>query len=200
MTSFIYLASQSPRRRQLLEQLGIVYELLLPSASEDAEALESEIPNELPTDYVRRVTSLKLDAALKRRADRCLPEAPILCSDTTVALESRIFGKPHDLKDAVRMLCELSGHTHRVLTAVVLGTNSRRVSAFSESLVTFAAMTQKQIEAYVSTGEPMGKAGAYAIQGLAAAYVSRLEGSYTGIMGLPMFETANLLRSFDFEV
>ena len=98
------------------------------------------------------------------------------------------------------MLCELSGQTHRVLTAVVLGTRSRRVSALSESLVTFAQMTQKQVEAYVNTGEPLGKAGAYAIQGRAAAYVSRLEGSYTGIMGLPMFETANLLRSFDFEV
>ena len=200
MTSFIYLASQSPRRRQLLEQLGVVYELLLPSASEDAEALEIELPNEPPTDYVQRVTALKLDAALKRRAARTLPESPILCSDTTVALKNKIFGKPHDLEDAVRMLCELSGQTHRVLTAVVLGTSSRRVSALSESLVTFSEMTQKQVKAYVHTGEPLGKAGAYAIQGRAAAYVSRLEGSYTGIMGLPMFETANLLRSFDFEV
>ena len=200
MTSFIYLASQSPRRRQLLEQLGVAYELLLPSASEDAEALEIEIPNESPTDYVRRVTALKLDAALNRREARALREAPIVCSDTTVALGNQIFGKPHDFEDAVRMLCELSGQTHRVLTAVVLGTRSRRVSALSESLVTFAQMTQKQVEAYVNTGEPLGKAGAYAIQGRAAAYVSRLEGSYTGIMGLPMFETANLLRSFDFEV
>lgn len=200
MASFIYLASQSPRRRQLLEQLGVVYELLLPSASEDAEALEVEIPNELPTDYVQRVTALKLDAALKRRADRGLPQAPILCSDTTVALGNQIFGKPHDLEDAVRMLCELSGHTHRVLTAVAIGTSAIRVSALSESLVTFTEMTRKQIEAYVNTGEPLGKAGAYAIQGRAAAYVSRMEGSYTGIMGLPMFETANLLRSFDFEV
>lgn len=200
MASFIYLASQSPRRRQLLEQLGVVYELLLPSASEDAEALEVEIPNELPTDYVQRVTALKLDAALKRRADRGLPQAPILCSDTTVALGNQIFGKPHNLEDAVRMLCELSGHTHRVLTAVAIGTSAIRVSALSESLVTFTEMTRKQIEAYVNTGEPLGKAGAYAIQGRAAAYVSRMEGSYTGIMGLPMFETANLLRSFDFEV
>lgn len=200
MASFIYLASQSPRRRQLLEQLGVVYELLLPSASEDAEALEVEIPNELPTDYVQRVTALKLDAALKRRADRGLPQAPILCSDTTVALGNQIFGKPHDLEDAVRMLCELSGHTHRVLTAVAIGTSAIRVSALSESLVTFTEMTRKQIEAYVNTGEPLGKAGAYAIQGRAAAYVSRMEGSYTGIMGLPMFETANLLRSFDFKV
>ena len=200
MTPFIYLASQSPRRRQLLEQLGVVYKLLLPSASEDAEGLEIEIPNESATDYVQRVTALKLDAALKRRVDRGLLEAPVLCSDTTVALGNQIFGKPHDFEDAVRMLCALSGRTHRVLTAVMLGTSDRRVNALSESLVTFAAMTQTQVRAYANTGEPLGKAGAYAIQGRAAAYVSRLEGSYTGIMGLPMFETSNLLRSFGFEV
>jgi septum formation protein len=200
MSSFIYLASQSPRRRQLLEQLGVTYELLLPSAWEDAEALEIEIQNELPVDYVRRVTELKLDAALKRRMDRGLTEAPILCSDTTVALGNKVFGKPVDSADAIRMLCELSGQTHRVLTAVSVGMNRRRVSALVESLVTFAGMSRKRVEAYVDTGEPMGKAGAYAIQGCAAAFISRMEGSYTGIVGLPMFETANLLRSFDFEV
>lgn len=200
MPSFIYLASQSPRRRDLLEQLGIAYELLLPSASEDAEALEIAVESELPMDYVRRVTELKLDSALKRRINRGLPEAPILCSDTTVALGEKIFGKPNDFNHAVRMLCELSGHTHRVFTAVALGSGTLRMNALSESLVTFSEMTRKQIEAYVNTGEPMGKAGAYAIQGRAAAYVSRLEGSYTGIMGLPLFETVQLLRSFDFEV
>lgn len=200
MPSFIYLASQSPRRRDLLEQLGIAYELLLPSASEDAEALEIAVESELPMDYVRRVTELKLDSALKRRINRGLPEAPILCSDTTVALGEKIFGKPNDFDHAVRMLCELSGHTHRVFTAVALGSGTLRMNALSESLVTFSEVTRKQIEAYVNTGEPMGKAGAYAIQGRAAAYVSRLEGSYTGIMGLPLFETVQLLRSFDFEV
>lgn len=200
MTSFIYLASQSPRRRQLLEQLGVVYELLLPSVTEDAEALEIGIQNELPADYVRRVTNLKLDAAVKRLADRDLPQAPILCSDTTVALSNKIFVKPIDRDDAIRMLCELSGQTHRVLTAVSVGTNIRRVQTLSESFVTFAKMTQRQVDAYVLTGEPMGKAGAYAIQGRAATYISRIEGSYTGIVGLPMFETAELLRSFDFEV
>lgn len=200
MPSFIYLASQSPRRRDLLEQLGVAYELLLPSASEDAEALEIAVESELPMDYVRRVTELKLDSALKRRINRGLPEAPILCSDTTVALGEKIFGKPNDFDHAVRMLCELSGHTHRVFTAVALGSGTLRMNALSESLVTFSEMTRKQIEAYVNTGEPMGKAGAYAIQGRAAAYVSRLEGSYTGIMGLPLFETVQLLRSFDFEV
>lgn len=184
----------------MLEQLGVAYELLLPSASEDAEALEIAVESELPMDYVRRVTELKLDSALKRRINRGLPEAPILCSDTTVALGEKIFGKPNDFDHAVRMLCELSGHTHRVFTAVALGSGTLRMNALSESLVTFSEMTRKQIEAYVNTGEPMGKAGAYAIQGRAAAYVSRLEGSYTGIMGLPLFETVQLLRSFDFEV
>jgi septum formation protein len=200
MSSFIYLASQSPRRQQLLEQLGVSFELLLAGPTEDVEALETEIRNESPSDYVRRVTELKLDSALKRQADRGLAEAPVLCSDTTVSLGCNIFGKPADATDAVRILSELSGQTHRVLTAVVLGTSSRRVRVLCESFVTFAEMSRKQIDAYVATGEPMGKAGAYAIQGRAATFISRLEGSYTGIVGLPMFETAGLLRSFGFEI
>jgi septum formation protein len=200
MSSFIYLASQSPRRRQLLEQMGVSFELLLAGATEDVEALEVEIENESPVDYVQRVTELKLNAALKRKADRGLSEAPVLCSDTTVALGRKIFGKPADAEDAIQMLSGLSGQTHRVLTAVALGTSIRRVSVLSESFVTFAEMSRSQIELYVATGEPMGKAGAYAIQGRAAAFIARMEGSYTGIVGLPIFETAGLLRSFDFEV
>ena len=184
----------------MLEQLGVSFELLLADATEDVESLEIEIRNESPLDYVQRVTELKLDAALKRQADRGLRDAPVLCSDTTVALENRIFGKPADDADAIQMLSRLSGQTHRVLTAVALGTSSRRVKALSESLVTFAEMSRKQIESYVATGEPMGKAGAYAIQGVAAKFIARMEGSYSGIVGLPMFETARLLRFFDFEV
>ncbi len=200
MSSFIYLASQSPRRKELLEQLGVAYELLLPSASEDAEALEVELEEESPLDYVERVTNLKLDAALKRLSDRGLLHAPILCSDTTVALKGKIFGKPIDRADAVRMLCELSGQTHQVLTAVAVGSGSKRAHATAESFVTFAEISSKQVEAYVNTDEPMGKAGAYAIQGRASAFIPRMEGSYTGIVGLPLFETARLLRSFDFTV
>jgi septum formation protein len=200
MSSFIYLASQSPRRRQLLEQLGISFELLLAGPTEDAEALEAEVDNESPIDYVQRVTELKLDAALQRQADRGLRDAPVLCSDTTVALGSKIFGKPADAGDAVRIVSTLSGQTHRVLTAVALGTCSRRVQALSESLVTFAEMSRSEIESYVATGEPMGKAGAYAIQGVAAKFIARMEGSYSGIVGLPMFETARLLRLFGFKV
>src|SRR3954468_18526187 len=198
--SFIYLASQSPRRRQLLEQLGVKHELLLPDADEDSEALEAVLPGEAPAAYVKRVTRLKLGAAAQRLKRRGLAPAPILCSDTTVALGRAIYGKPADAKDAARMLRELSGATHRVLTAVAIGSGRKRVEALSDSRVTFAAMTSAQVREYVATGEPMGKAGAYAVQGRAAAYISHISGSYSGIMGLPMFETANLLRALGFRI
>lgn len=200
MSKFIYLASQSPRRSQLLAQLGVRHELLLPDAAEDAEALEAVLPNEAPAAYVKRVTQLKLDAALKRLKLRGLPMAPVLCSDTTVALGRQIFGKPVDAFDAARMLSELSDTTHRVLTAVALGTARKREQVLSESRVTFAAMSARQIQAYVASGEPLGKAGAYAVQGRAAAFISHMSGSYSGIMGLPMFETAQLLQSFGFKI
>ena len=192
---FIYLASQSPRRRQLLEQIGIRHELLLPDPDEDSEALEVVHPGETPAAYVQRVTGLKLDAAVARRAARGLPPAPILCSDTTVALGRTIYGKPADARDAARMLRELSGHTHRVLTAVAVQAGRRRLAALSDSRVTFAVLTPAQVRAYVASGEPMGKAGAYAVQGRAAAHIARIAGSYTGIMGLPLHETAGLLRA-----
>jgi len=200
MPKFVYLASQSPRRRQLLEQLGVAYELLLPDDSEDAEALEVVLPNEAPRAYVQRVTQLKLDAALARMKKRQLPTAPVLCSDTTVALGKTILGKPESNQDAQRMLRTLSGQTHRVLTAVVLGTPRQREQALSISSVRFADMTTAQIKSYADSGEPMGKAGAYAVQGRAAAYIAHISGSYSGIMGLPMFETAQLLRAFGFKV
>jgi septum formation protein len=195
-TAFIYLASKSPRRRQLLEMLGVPHELLLPDADEDTESLEAALPGEAPTRYVQRVTALKLDAAMARLKRRGLPPAPVLCSDTTVALGRRIYGKPEDERDAARMLRELAGTTHRVLTAVAIQSGRKRLAALSDSRVTFARMTPAQVRGYVETGEPMGKAGAYAIQGRAAAYIPHISGSYSGIMGLPVFETANLLRAF----
>lgn len=198
MSDFIYLASQSPRRRQLLEQLGVRHELLLPDADEDAEAIEAVLPGEAPARYVQRVTGLKLDAAVQRLARRGLPLAPILCSDTTVALGRAIYGKPADAADARRMLRELSGSTHRVLTAVAVQHGRKRLSALSDSRVTFEALTPARIRAYVDSGEPMGKAGAYAVQGRAAAFITRINGSYSGIMGLPMHETAQLLRACGF--
>jgi septum formation protein len=194
MKSFVYLASQSPRRRQLLEQIGVRYELLLPSPDEDAEALELLLPGEAPLTYVKRVTQLKLEAAMARLRARNLPKGPVLCADTTVALGREVLGKPENTQDALRILKKLSGNTHRVLTAVAIGDGKRRVSSVSISTVTFASMTPSQLKAYVASGEPMGKAGAYGVQGLAAAHISAIKGSYTGIMGLPLFETAALLQ------
>ena len=196
---FIYLASQSPRRRQLLEQIGVRCELLLADATEDAEALEAERPGELPLAYVQRVTCAKLHAARQRWVQRGLPPAPILCSDTTVALGRRIHGKPQDAADAAAILQQLSGRTHRVITAVAVGvmTSSGPAEslAVNTSRVTFAQLDAASIERYIASGEPFGKAGAYAIQGAAGAWVTRIDGSYTGIMGLPLFETAELLRA-----
>jgi septum formation protein len=195
MSEFIYLASQSPRRRQLLEQLGVRHELLLPDADEDAESLEAVLKNEAPATYVQRVTGLKLDAAVARLKRRKLPPAPILCSDTTVAMGRVIYGKPDDAKDAARMLRELSGGTHRVLTAVAVQAGRRRFEALSDSKVSFDALTPAQIRSYVASGEPMGKAGAYAVQGRVAMHINRINGSYSGIMGLPLRETALLLQA-----
>ena len=198
---FVYLASQSPRRAQLLTQLGVRHELLLADSSEDAEALEAVKPNEAPVAYVKRVTSLKLDAAVARMVRRGLQNAPVLCSDTTVALGREIYGKPSSTADAQRMLTALSGQTHRVLTAVVVQAvgkeraSGARHAACCVSQVQFETMTPAQIRAYVATGEPMGKAGAYAVQGRAAVHITRISGSYSGIMGLPLYETAQLLRA-----
>ncbi|WP_457333043.1 Maf family protein [Rhizobacter sp. P5_C2] len=194
MHDFIYLASQSPRRRQLLDQIGVRHELLLPGADEDAEALEAERPGELPADYVERVTLAKLAAARKRHAARGLPAAPILCSDTTVAVGRRILGKPADADDARRVLGLLSGRTHRVLTAVALAHGRRRELLVNVSRVEVAPLPTAWIEAYIASGEPFGKAGSYAIQSAMAGWIRRIAGSHSGIMGLPLYETAQLLR------
>lgn len=191
---FIYLASQSPRRAQLLEQLGVRFEKLLPDPHEDSESIEAALPGELPRAYVQRVTGLKLDAALVRWGSRGLRPAPVLCSDTTVALGRTIYGKPTNDKDAARMLGQLQGKTHRVLTAVAIETGGRRWTALSISHVRFAPMSSAQIRAYVASGEPHGKAGAYAIQARAGSFVEHITGSYSAIMGLPLYETAQLLR------
>jgi septum formation protein len=194
MSDFIYLASQSPRRRQLLEQIGVQHQLLLPDPQEDAEALEVTRAGEAPARYVQRVTGLKLDAAVARLQALGLPAAPVLCADTTVALGREILGKPADAAEARAMLARLAGHTHRVLTAIAVQKGTQRVAALSESWVRFSPMTSAQIRNYVESGEPMGKAGAYGVQGRAAAYIEHIRGSYSGIMGLPLFETARVLR------
>ena len=194
MSEFVYLASQSPRRQQLLEQIGVCYELLLAGPEEDAEALEAERTGELPADYVERVTRAKLHAAKARWKARGLPPAPILCSDTTVALGRRILGKPADAADARNTLRLLSGQTHRVVTAVAVASGQAETLAINVSHVRFMAITAKQIDAYIASGEPFGKAGAYAIQSSAATWIAHIDGSYSGIMGLPLYETAQLLR------
>ena len=194
MAEFIYLASQSPRRRQLLEQLGERLSLLLPDDADAAEALEAVRTGEAPATYVRRVTGLKLEDAMRRLAERHLPVAPVLCSDTTVALGRQILGKPRDAQEAAEMLGQLSGQTHRVLTAVAVQLGTQRLDALSDSRVRFAALTPGDIAAYIDSGEWEGKAGAYAIQGRAAAFIEHIRGSYSGIMGLPLFETAALLK------
>jgi septum formation protein len=191
----LYLASQSPRRAQLLQQIGVAAELLLADDGEDAEALEATLPGELPAAYVQRVTRAKLQAAVARLQRRVGTPAPILCADTTVALGRRILGKPADADHARSMLHALSGRTHRVLTAVAVHDGRRIRAALQVSHVRFAAMPDAAIEAYVAGGEPFGKAGGYAIQGAIAAWVKHIDGSHSGIMGLPLHETARLLRA-----
>lgn len=192
---FVYLASQSPRRAQLLDQLGVSHQPLLPGSDEDAEALEVVLPGESAEHYVQRVTSLKLQAALQRLKHRGLAPAPVLCADTTVVLGRRILGKPDNDVHAAAMLQALSGRTHRVLTAVAVGLGRRTHAALSTSRVHFTPIPPQALKAYVESGEPRGKAGAYAIQSSAAQWISRIEGSYSGIMGLPLHETAQLLRA-----
>ena len=190
---FVYLASQSPRRVQLLDQLGVAHKPLLPDRSENAEALEVERPKELPLDYVQRVTLRKLAAARVRLDKRRLPPAPILAADTTVALGRRILGKPRNPDDAAEMLSALSGRTHRVLTAVAISSGAQHFLELSVSKVRFAVLSHQTIQRYVASGEPRGKAGAYAVQGRIAAWIEHLDGSYSGVMGLPLHETARLL-------
>jgi septum formation protein len=191
---FVYLASQSPRRRELLDRIGVRHEPLLAAADEDVEALEATRDGESPEAYVERVARAKLRAASRRLRMRALAPAPILCADTTVAIGGRILGKPLDGADAARMLTLLSGRSHRVVSAVAVAARGRSRLAVSVSRVRFATIAPARIERYVASGEPFGKAGAYAIQSGAAAWVERIEGSYTGIMGLPLHETAALLE------
>jgi septum formation protein len=236
---FIYLASQSPRRQELLAQMGVRFELLLAGPDEDAEALEHELPGETPDQYVVRVTRAKADAAARRLAAVLAKNggepAPILVADTTVALGPTIFGKPRDARDAEHMLRRLAGQSHRVLTAIAVvparcaahtapdgqgphpaarpaaesphakraacddavhhASGAELLTALSISTVRFADPGAAALARYAASGEPLGKAGAYGIQGRAAEFVEHIEGSYSGIMGLPLFETAALLRS-----
>ncbi|WP_250450935.1 Maf family protein [Caballeronia sp. ATUFL_M2_KS44] len=194
--SFVYLASQSPRRQELLRQLGVRYELLLPRPDEDAEALEAELPGEPADAYVVRVCALKAQAARDRLVAGKHAAAPILVADTTVTIDGLILGKPLHEDDAVAMLERLAGREHEVLTAIAVvdAEGALLEPVLSRSTVRFAAIDRAALQRYAATGEPLGKAGAYGIQGRAAAFIERIDGSYSGIMGLPLCETAALLR------
>jgi septum formation protein len=193
--TFVHLASQSPRRAQLLGQVGVAHRLLRPPPGEDAEALEEARPGEPAVDYVQRVTLAKLQAARRWLAANGSEPAPILAADTVVVLGRRVLGKPADAAEAQATLSALSGRCHRVLTAVaVQGPRGRHRLALSTSRVWFAPLPAGFITSYIASGEPFGKAGAYAVQGRMAQAIERIDGSYTGIMGLPLFETAALLR------
>jgi septum formation protein len=192
----IYLASRSPRRRELLAQIGVRYHLLLFRARPDAppDVDENLLPDEAPDTYVERVARAKAEAGWKLLRLRNLPPAPVLAADTTVALGSTIFAKPADRKEAAEMLAALSGQRHEVLTAVALKRDDELHSSLSRSEVQFKKLTPEEIAQYAATGEGDDKAGAYAIQGRAARFIVELHGSYSGVMGLPLYETAQLLE------
>jgi septum formation protein len=195
--AFVWLASQSPRRAELLAQIQVAHRALLADEDEDAEALEAVRAGEAPQAYVERVVRAKLAAARARWRRRGGPVAPVLVADTTVALGRRILGKPADAAQAAAMLSALSGRTHRVITGVGIAWGpslARTAYALQVSRVRFAPLTPLEIDAYVASGEPFGKAGGYGIQGRAAAFVAHIEGSHSSIMGLPLHETAVLLN------
>jgi septum formation protein len=187
----LYLASQSPRRRELLGRLGLPFGII------DLDVPEQRAPGEPAEDYVRRVAREKAGAGLLQVMGN--PTAVVLGSDTEVVLDDEVFGKPRDVADAAAMLRRLSGRTHQVISAVSLVSPSREMQTVSISDVSFAALTEVQIEAYLAGDQWQGKAGAYAIQGFAETFITRLSGSYSGVMGLPVHETAALLRQFGLE-
>lgn len=187
----IYLASKSPRRRELLRQIGIDFELLL----NDKEVDEQVLPDERPSMYVARVTRDKLVSARQTMLFRGLPPRPILSADTTVVVDDLILGKPTSIREAIDMISRLSGRTHQVLTSVAVALHEQTWQVTQYSDVTFETLTDEMIRAYCSTSEPYDKAGGYGIQGLASIFINNIAGSHSGIMGLPLFETAQLLRN-----
>ena len=198
----IYLASRSPRRQDLLRQLGVEFDefQLREAPGRRRDVVEKPRAGESPLDYVKRIARAKAVVGRDRMQRRALPPRPVLGADTEVVLDGEIFGKPSDAADAIRMLERLSGRAHQVLTAIAICWEAQIVRAVSSSKVTFRTLSRQEIERYVASGEPFDKAGAYAVQGRAAAFIRRLEGSYSGVMGLPLYETADTLARIGFPV
>lgn len=198
----IYLASRSPRRRELLKQIGVAFELLL--VREDlrrgVDVDETPLPDESAGIYALRIARAKAAIALAQIAQRGLPQKPVLAADTTIVFEDRIIGKPEDGKDAALILRSLSGREHQVLTAVAVALRDQIETQISVSSVWFRELSDAEIRRYIASGEALDKAGAYAVQGRAASFVTRIDGSYSGIMGLPLAETADLLQRFNIPV
>jgi septum formation protein len=196
----IYLASQSPRRRELLKQIGINFEMLLMRSDprRNLEVDETQHPDEQPESYVRRVSQAKAEAGYDVLKLRNLPQFPVLAADTTVTLDGKIFGKPDSAEQAAEMLRQLSGREHHVLSAVAIALEEHVEVALSTSTVRFVTLSEERIRRYLLTREYTDKAGGYAIQGQAGAFIEHLSGSYSGVMGLPLFETVQLLLRFDY--
>lgn len=201
MQTRIYLASTSPRRRELLRQIGVNFNLLLARDGERSnsdEVDEAPLTNEHIEDYVKRLALAKAESGYRRLRWRHLPFLPVLAADTALAVDDEIIGKPSSPEHACEILRKLSGRTHRVLTAVAICDVTQCESLTSISEVSFRTLSESDIRHYVASGEPMDKAGAYGIQGRAAVFISRIHGSYSGIMGLPLCETAQLLEAFGY--
>jgi septum formation protein len=196
----IYLASQSPRRRELLKQIGINFEMLLLRSDPRRDIAVDETPHagELPENYVKRISQAKAEAGYAALRFRNLPPFPVLSADTTVTLNGEIFGKPHTAEQAAAMLRRLSGQDHQVLSAVAIVLDEHVEVALSTSTVRFATLDEERIRRYLLTREFTDKAGGYAIQGQAGAFIEHLSGSYSGVMGLPLFETVKLLQNFHY--
>lgn len=190
----IYLASRSPRRRELLNQIGIAFEVL---PIGDAAVDETPFGGEPPAAYVVRIAQAKAELGWRQVVSRGLPAGPVLAADTAVVLDGEVIGKPGDAVHARQMLRRLSGKTHQVLTAIAVARNGKIETALAASAVEFRELDDDEIRRYVAGGEPLDKAGAYAIQGRAAVFARAISGSYSGIVGLPLYETAELLRRFD---
>lgn len=196
----LYLASRSPRRRELLHQIGIDFDTVVfrDGMRADSETDETPMPGESPVDYVERVARAKAMHGLTIVEERRLPMRPVLSADTTLELDGQIIGKPVDMADAAAILRRLSGRTHRVLTGVAIDHQRRTEYILSTSEVRFRELDDEEIRHYVISGEPMDKAGAYGIQGRGGLFVEHISGSFTGVMGLPVCETGELLKKFGF--